>query len=149
MIHRSFPSGNIDHIVLNIHSVKHSVFDWLDCGALMRLTSELGEEASRNARYSKQLCDCLFSGPWIISVKSWHMLWKSYPFMQQKQPSPTSFLVPPGCLAMARLRVLVSAGRFEPGGADRPVCPPSVLEPLWSQQTKPGSGGMYQRRILL
>lgn len=100
MIHRSFPSGNIDRIVLNIHSVKHSVFDWLDRCSLTRLTSELGEEASRNACYSKQLCDSLFSGRWIIPVKSWHMLWESYPLMQQKQPSPAlarPSLLPSSC----------------------------------------------------
>lgn len=51
----------------------------------------------------------------------------------------------PGCLVMARLHVLVSAGMFGPAVLIGQSVPSLSPEPLWSQQTKPGRGGMYQQ----
>lgn len=60
IIDTSFPGGITDRISSRTHTphvLKHFAFEWLHgCRRLMRLTSELGEEASRNAHYSKCLC---------------------------------------------------------------------------------------------
>jgi len=85
----------------------------------MRLTFKLGEEASRNACYSKQLCQCLFSTLWASSLKSWHLLWGDWKVTHLCRETSTS---PPHPVrasflparSMARLYVLVSAGMFGP-----------------------------------
>lgn len=60
IIDTSFPGGITDHLSSRTHTphvLKHFAFEWLHrCRRLTRLTSELGEEASRNAHYSKCLC---------------------------------------------------------------------------------------------
>lgn len=105
----------------------------------------LGEEASRNACYSKQLWNCLFIGLRAISFKSWHLLWNNWKVTHlccgttsPSLPDQACFLpAGPRCLVMARLHVLVSAGMFGPAvliGQSVPSLSPSRSGPSKQNQ---------------
>lgn len=121
------------------HHAAHTdtfVLEWSQ--RLTRLTSELGEQASRNAGYSKHPCHCLPSGVRASPLKRdpRHLKPSKVTDWCGGTPSPSlprtelaSFLLVPGCLVMTRLCVLVSAGMFGPAVLIGPVCPQSVPEP--------------------
>lgn len=108
---------------------------------LMSFTSEPRDQASRNARYSKQRRECLSAGARDVCFQV--RFWSGWKVTRSILPLSPSFLPPaPGAPALERPLVLVSAGVFGlPVLIGRPV-----PESLRSRQTKPGRGGMFRRR---
>ena len=114
----------------------------------MRLTCELGEEASRNVFNAKHPRKCLYTVSQFSEVMTLcsEMTGKLPRVKLLPQSLTEACFLPacPGGSVVARLHVLVAAGMFGPAG----LIGQSVPKPLQSLQTKPGRDGMYQTKVL-